>query len=202
MREATDKMSHRESHGGYGSRLYCIWAHIKARCLDKDDKNYPFHGDRGITVCDGWKNSFSAFRSWALQNGYNDELTIDRIDVNGNYEPGNCRWITQSEQMSNTRKTRRVTFRGETLSLKQMAEKYGLDKTTVSLRLKRGWSLESALTTPPGERRDNRKYLTFNGMTLPFSQMAKHYGLKPPTLSMRLKRGMTLEEALTTPLKT
>jgi hypothetical protein len=104
--------------------------------------------------------------------------------------------------MSNTRKTRRVTFRGETLSLKQMAEKYGLDKTTVSLRLKRGWSLESALTTPPGERRDNRKYLTFNGMTLPFSQMAKHYGLKPPTLSMRLKRGMTLEEALTTPLKT
>lgn len=84
-------------------RLYNIWIHMKMRCTNKNDKNFKWYGARKITVCEAWQHDYNAFASWSLSHGYDDSLTIDRIDVNGNYEPNNCRWITIQEQQKNKR---------------------------------------------------------------------------------------------------
>lgn len=90
------------------TRLYTIWQAMKSRCYYEKNKCFHCYGGRGISVCAEWKNSFVAFAAWALANGYNDALSIDRIDVNGSYSPSNCRWITMAEQQRNKRKTPRL----------------------------------------------------------------------------------------------
>lgn len=91
------------THGEKKTRLYRIWNGMKQRCFNPNDKDYEKYGGRGITLCDEWKEDFCKFKSWAIANGYSQELSIDRIENNGNYEPSNCRWATQSQQNSNRR---------------------------------------------------------------------------------------------------
>lgn len=93
-----------KTHGMTGKRLYRIWHDMKNRCEYSKDKKYSYYGGRGIKVCNEWSSNFESFMTWALSNGYNDLLTIDRINNDGNYEPNNCRWITMKEQCSNRRK--------------------------------------------------------------------------------------------------
>ena len=93
-------------HGGVGTRLYRIWQNMLNRCRNSNIPNYKYWGNKGVLVCEEW-HSFEKFREWAIANGYTDELTIDRIDCNGNYEPNNCQWITLQE---NARKDK-VTFK-------------------------------------------------------------------------------------------
>lgn len=90
-------------HGDSFSRLYGIWVDMRARCHNSNLKNYKNYGGRGIKVCKEWDESYTAFKEWALKNNYKDDLTIDRIDVNGNYEPDNCRWTTMLVQSRNKR---------------------------------------------------------------------------------------------------
>ena len=100
-KEVTGKI--RRTHGGTGTRLHSIWQNMKARCYRESAREYENYGGRGITICDEWRNDYKAFHDWAVENGYADNLTIDRKNVNGNYEPSNCRWITNEEQQRNKR---------------------------------------------------------------------------------------------------
>lgn len=100
-------------HGETRTRLYAIWSHMRHRCNFEWDKAYPYYGGRGIKVCKDWDADYEAFRDWAYANGYENHLTLDRIDVNGNYCPENCRWATKQEQNLNKRTTVRIEYNGE-----------------------------------------------------------------------------------------
>lgn len=137
------------THGGRKSRLYNIWNHMLRRCGNPKVKAYKDYGLRGITVCPEWKDSFEAFRDWANANGYSDEKSIDRIDVNGNYCPNNCRWETRQVQNNNRRSVRQVTFNGITHTIREWSDLTGIDYFVIRSRLNRGWSVERALTEKP-----------------------------------------------------
>jgi hypothetical protein len=133
-------------------RLRNTWAGMKRRCTNPADRSYKSYGGRGISVCIEWRQ-FDRFRFWALNAGYRPGLTIDRIDVNGNYEPSNCRWATQKEQQNNRTNNRRITIDGVTKTLNQWAEAYGANETRVRQQLDRGWTLERALGMVPDPNR-------------------------------------------------
>lgn len=128
-------------------RLRHIWHGMMRRCNDPGQKYYHRYGGRGISVCDEWKD-YVVFARWAINNGYSDELKIDRIDNNGNYEPGNCRWVTEKQQHNNTSRCRFVTINGEKKTITEWAEENGIDPNTVFTRLGKGMNLDEALTKP------------------------------------------------------
>ena len=133
------------TQGMYKTRLYAIWMGIKNRCRP----GYKNYGDRGITICSEWKNSFEAFRDWAIANGYSDNLVIDRENNDGNYTPENCRWIANKQNSRNTRANNNFTFQGKTQCLSAWAEEYEINYKTLFSRINQyGWSIEKALTTP------------------------------------------------------
>ena len=138
---------HFYKHGEYKTRLHKIWSSMHERCEYEKHTHFADYGGRGIKICEEWKE-YVPFAKWARENGYSEELTIDRIDVNGNYEPSNCRWVTMKEQHNNKRNNRFVTYKGETYTLSQLAEKIGIGKTTLRERLNMGWSVEKAVETP------------------------------------------------------
>ena len=135
-------------HGKTNTRLFCIWRSMLTRCTNSNNKSYKYYGGKGVKICEEWLNNFENFYNWAVNNGYAENLTIDRINVNGNYEPSNCRWATMKEQGSNKSNSRIIKAFGESLTLSQWAEKTGLSITTLKSRLdKLNWSAEKALTT-------------------------------------------------------
>ena len=125
-------------------RIYKTYIGMKQRCYNKKNKNYIRYGGRGIKVSEEF-NSFDKFEEWALKNGYDDNLTIERIDVNGDYTPGNCTWIPISKQASNTRRNYYVVYSGEKVRLKDLCDKFDLNYNLVFSRLDRGWCIEDAV---------------------------------------------------------
>ncbi len=137
-----------KKHGEANSRLYKTWSAMKVRCNDKNSPSFKDYGGRGIRVCDEWKE-FTPFYMWAIRNGYSDELTLDRIDVNGDYEPSNCRWTTQMEQSNNKRNNHFVSIGGVTHTIAEWSRISGISKVTIRSRLEKGWSAKNAVFHPP-----------------------------------------------------
>lgn len=125
------------SHKMSGTRLYQIWQGIKKRCYNPHDARYDRYGGRGIKVCDEWRQDFSAFYGWAMQNGYDETLTIDRIDNDGDYCPENCRWSNQQEQARNRSSNIRITIGNATKTLTEWCEIFQVDSRVVLSRYHR-----------------------------------------------------------------
>ena len=192
----------KRTHGDTTSRLYSIWAGMKSRCFNPNIHSYKHYGGRGITVCDEWKNSYIDFKKWALENGYDESLTLDRIDVNGNYEPSNCRWATQKQQARNTRFNNIIELNGESHCISEWAEILGIGNGLILHRVKRGLPPEEILRTDNIESHPPIN-ITFNGQTKNISQWAKETGIPESALRSRLTKGkgFSVEEALTLPSK-
>lgn len=132
-------------HGESHTKLHKTWVNMRYRCNNPNCKSYKDYGGRGITICEEW-SSYEVFREWALKNGFAVGLSMDRIDVNGNYEPSNCRWVSDKVQNNNTRKNHYLTFRGETHTIQEWSEITGIKWTTIKYRIDKGWSVEKILT--------------------------------------------------------
>lgn len=131
-RERLTKMN--ETHGESNTRLYKIWTDIKKRCYRETFWAYDRYGGRGITLCKEW-HDYTVFRDWCMANGYADDLTIDRIDNNGNYEPNNCRWVDRKTQANNKSNVRYITYKGETHTIAEWSEITGIKYRTLYCRL-------------------------------------------------------------------
>ena len=138
----------KKTHGMSTSRLARILHSMRQRCTYEKSINFADYGGRGIRVCEEWTRNADAFFTWASANGYADDLTIDRIDVNGDYSPENCRWASMKEQQNNRRNNVVIEFRGKTQTAKQWAEELGIKYTTLRHRQKAGWSMEKIAATP------------------------------------------------------
>ena len=143
-------------HGLRKHRLFSVWNGMKQRCFNSNWYAYKDYGGRGISVTDEWKDDFLCFYHWAMNNGYRQGLTLDRIDNSKGYSPDNCRWVTIKEQSNNRRSNRNITYKGQTKTLTQWSEELGMSFFTLRDRLNNGWSIEKAFTQPV-RRKQNKE---------------------------------------------
>lgn len=138
-------------HGDTDSRLYNVWSAIKRRCYQPYEPKYDRYGGRGIKMCDEWRDDYSAFMKWAIENGYDSnaergECTIDRIDNNADYCPENCRWVSMTVQANNRESNHCISYNGETHTIAEWAEKANMPYARLAQRITRyGYSIEKAL---------------------------------------------------------
>lgn len=166
-------------------KLYRVLAGMKSRCSNKNEPGYKHYGGRGIRVCEEWLNSFEAFESWALSNGYEEGLSIERIDVNGNYCPENCKWATSLEQCNNMRRNIRVTYLGKTQTIAQWARELGKEYNTLRCSYHRG-------TFPPTKENAHKrrnKLIEYQGKSLTAVQWAEELGVPYVNIKHKIKRG-------------
>lgn len=148
------------THGMTDSRIYSIWQNMINRCYNKNAPAYNYYGARGIFVCDEWRKDFPTFLKWSLENGYNENLTIDRYpNMIGGYSPENCRWATVKQQQNNKTTNRMVTYKGESMTLTELCDKYNKNYHRVGTRISQlGWNIDKAMETDRINPIDNLKY--------------------------------------------
>ena len=172
-------------HGMSNTRLYRIWGNMKDRCYRKNSPFYDRYGGRGIAVCDDWLD-FGLFATWALGHGYNDDLSIDRIDNDKGYSPENCRWTTQYIQSRNTSRNRLITYNGKTMVAIDWAKALGISYSSLNERIAK-YGLQAAMTmekhyTPAiGE-------IEYNGKKMLAPEWAKLFGICRSTMYKRFKK--------------
>lgn len=140
-----------KKHGRTGTKLYKAWDSMRQRCYNPQKDHYEDYGGRGISVCDEWANDFSSFCDWAMSHGYNEKLTLDRIDVDGNYCPENCRWSTMKEQQNNRRSNHLLTYKNETHTMMEWSEILGVSYSALKKRIYKGMSTEEAFESLKGK---------------------------------------------------
>lgn len=143
-----NKGKSKKVHGMCNTKLYYVYRAMKSRCNNPKVKEFHYYGGRGIKLCKEWEENFVSFYNWAIQNGYKEGLSIDRIDTNGDYEPTNCRWVSKYVQSNNTRQNRRIEFEGEIHTLAEWARIFDKPYKTIHKRLKDGWNIEKAFKMP------------------------------------------------------
>lgn len=122
----------RYTHGATGTRLYSIWKSMKCRCLNKNHPTFKYYGKRGITICADWIDDFSKFQEWALSHGYSEDLELDRINVNSDYSPDNCRWISHYQQTMNRRDTLFIKTGNQTEKIRDFCKRMGISINTIN----------------------------------------------------------------------
>lgn len=157
------KESHLYKHGESNTRLYKIWSDMKKRCYSKNYKDFNNYGGKGVRICDEWigENGYESFRDWAISHGYDEnaeegKCTIDRINVDGNYEPKNCRWADASEQANNRTTSRFLTYKGVTHTVAEWAKILNVPYARLQSRIYLGWSAEDTIEI--GKLKANRKH--------------------------------------------
>lgn len=180
--------------------LYKVWEGIIARCENPNSVGYRDYGGRGIRVCEEWRDA-EKFIGWAILNGWRKGLTINRIDNDGNYEPGNCEFTTMKVQARNKRSNHLITFDGKTKCLTDWAAELGISYLTLSKRINTmGWPIEKALTTPV-DNKQNTAYVEWQGQERLVVDLAREFGIDSEILRYRVKSGWPIERALTEPVK-
>lgn len=178
------------THGKSKARVYRIWLTMRRRCYEPAFKGYPDYGGRGIAVCDRWRNSFENFL--ADMGEPTEGLTIDRINVNGNYEPANCRWATYLTQGRNKRNNRFINYQGKTQTLSAWAEEKGLTVTAICRRLQLGWDIARALETPVDHTTWEDKF-----RSVITEVIAQNANLPLPVIRQKLREAFELQENTT-----
>lgn len=153
----------RKTHGFNKTRLHITWGLMKDRCNNKNNMNFHNYGGRGIKVCREWNEKFICFYDWAMNSGYKDNLTIDRIDNDGNYEPTNCRWVTMKEQGNNKRNNVIVDTELGNKNLKQLSEITGIKYPTIVARYNKGFNSQELISKTDGRKtRMNKPVIQFD----------------------------------------
>lgn len=186
-------------HGLSRTRLYKIWSGMHDRCCRKTDSQYKYYGGRGIKICDEWVNDFLSFYEWSMSNGYSDNLSIDRIDVNGDYSPDNCRWADQLQQANNKRNNIVIEIDGVKKTLPEWARQLGTSKELAYTRIANGWNQKDAVTKKP---KKTRMY-EYDGVKHTSQEWAEITGLYDRTIVRQRvdKLGWSVEKAVTTPVR-
>ena len=135
-------------HGMKKTRIYRIWQGIKQRTTNPNNGEFSEYGGRGVDICVEWANSFESFKQWSFENGYSDNLSIDRIDNNKGYSPDNCRWADRETQGNNKRNNIVLEYHGERKTITQWSKIIGISRGTLAGRYYSGWSVEKILTEP------------------------------------------------------
>lgn len=144
------------THGLSKTRIYKIWISIKKRCYNEKTIRFENYGGRGIKVCQEWLDDFINFYNWAVNNGYQENLSIDRIDVNGNYEPSNCKWSNAKCQARNRRNNHFITYNGETHCIAEWSDITGIKRDVIDNRIRKKWDIERILTTPVKKQKSEK----------------------------------------------
>lgn len=192
------------THGIGHCRLYRIYSNMKQRCNNPKNHKYEMYGARGIKVCDEWNDShgLKTFYDWAMANGYSDELTLDRIDTNGNYEPSNCRWVTAKEQSENTRRNLYVVCYGERITSTEFERRYKISRSFLKKWLNRGLTPEEIIakhSDPECGKDKGGAKIAFNGETLSYRQWGNKMNIRGGIIRDRVSKGWDIEKAITTP---
>lgn len=143
-----------KTHGMTKTRIFNIWITMKQRCYNPNKQHYECYGGRGVKVCQEWLYDFMKFYEWAMNNGYEESLTLDRIDMNGNYEPFNCRWVDLKTQANNKRNNCFVEWNGEVYTIAELSEISGINYSVMYYRIHKGWDIDKAVSIQPQKGRN------------------------------------------------
>lgn len=202
-------------------RLYNVYRAMKERCFSSASQSYKHYGERGITICKEWTDDYQVFKKWAYENGYDEnapygELTIERVDVNGNYCPENCKWISIQDQTWNRRNTKYYTYNGLTQNLKDWGKQYNINPEILRKRLYAGWDMEKALTEKitrseprahaekkPLKQKESKwdQIIIHDGISKTSEEWAKEYGHTKRAVNKRIRAGWPFEDAIFTPTR-
>jgi hypothetical protein len=176
------------THGYSFTKTYKVWGAMSDRCRNQKCIAFKHYGGRGITICERWLK----FENFLADMGHRPKgKTIDRINVNGNYEPSNCRWATPIQQANNTRGVRRITHKGVTQTISEWAMQLSIPRTTIALRLERGLPVVEIL-----KPKQVPALAEYKGNLMTYPQIAKAAGMSYITLRWRLRKGLSLAKAL------
>jgi hypothetical protein len=192
LRFVVKDTSTKKRHGLYNKRIYKIWINMVSRCHNVNDTGYFDYGGKGITVCDDWKEDILPFYTWSMENGYSDNLTIDRISNEKGYSPDNCRWVTQRDQINNQERNIKIERNGEVKTLAQWADIVGIKYETLSSRYRKG--LRDDELFEPLLTSSETVYYTFNGETKNLSEWSRRFGIDRGVVSQRYRDGIRGED--------